>query len=78
MKIIAKLAVAAALALATASGPATAVAAAATTSQQIWATVGYMSGGQLVGGAVIYCEGDPDTWGITTDTEVWTYYSMCP
>jgi hypothetical protein len=78
MKILAKLAVASALALTAASGTATASVAATTTSQQIWATIDYLSGGQLVGGAVIYCEGDPDTWGVVTDTAVWTYYSMCP
>lgn len=79
MKTIAKLAFAAAIALAAASGTATASPPPAATSGP-WASVAYLSGGQLVGGAQIYCDTDPMTWGNTTtyDSEVWTYYYMCP
>lgn len=80
MKIIAKLAAAAAIALAASSGTATAAPPAAQSSSP-WATVGYILNGQWVGGAVLYCDGVGDTsWGNTTtyDTAVWTYYYMCP
>lgn len=79
MKTIAKLAFAAAMALATTSGTAIAAPPPAATSGP-WATVAYLVNGQLVGGAEIYCDADPVTWGNTTtyDTAVWSYYYMCP
>jgi hypothetical protein len=83
MKTIAKLAAAAAIALAAASGTATAAppaAAAAAAAEQPWATVGYVLGGQLVGGAQLFCDGATTSWGNTTtyDTAVYSYHFMCP
>lgn len=80
MKTIARLAAAAAMALATVSGTAIASPATAATQEQPWATIGYLVGGQLVGGALLFCDGSTESWGNTTtyDNAVYSYYYMCP
>lgn len=80
MKRLAHLALAAALMASSAAGAATILPTTAAAAEQPWAIITYVRDGKPVGNTQLFCSGNDETWGDTSnyDYVVWTYYSMCP